>query len=690
MVMALAAFSAMAVQSAAQSSIEPFIADVEKMDIGPEIRARPSNTAEALAAAKDLPALYGPAGVYEVGDKVPYYVGEDGTSDFIEFEKRGESGLVEVWVATDLSYPAGDPRNDDLSKILIEDWMVEFIIDEFETVIYPVESDYFGAPAFHDGSKSVFVGTETPYFEDTEGKTMIMIFNIVDESFEDSTYPSYVVGYFSPGIEEKYDRNVIHLDNWDWKDRVGADVARPFVYESTVAHEYQHLLHDCLDSNEEPFVNEGCSMYSELLCGYGEGNYDYYREFLYTPDNSLVEWGDQGGINIIADYGSAAMFTIYLSDHFGGANVISALAHNEANGVEGVTAALAAAGHGDWNFDKVFQAWRLANLIHSDEFGDGLYNYDSINLNDPRAGDLTIHKVKPGMGFVTQSYAFQYTYTYDGYNTGTYLAGAYGTDYVKIQGVRAGEMAKLKFKFDGSDFYYPAWRLTPSSAYSGFSGNVWYSGTGDLKDIFLTGTVNLKDMQDAVLSFDTYYVIEECWDFGFVQVSTDGGTTWVSLANEFTRSDIVLDGHPDIAAQLPGFTGSGSGHMEFDLSEYVGKEVMIAFRYMTDWGYTDPGWYVDNIAINGVIKEDGDKIVSFKSDPPVELDFAVTIYAPAYSNDEISLPYKLETLTLTVDATGNAETILHSLNGYVGYKDIYILMSPDGGPTNYKFGLVKA
>ena len=686
MVMALGAFSAMAVPSAAKGSIEPVIADVVKMDIGPEIRARQPNTAEALAAANNLPARYGSTDVYVVGDKVPYYVGPDGTSDFMEFEKRGEGSLVEVWVATDLSFPAGDPRNNDQSKLLIEDWMVEFIIDEFETVIYPVESDYFGTPDFRDGSNSIYVGTDTPYFEDLDGRLMIMIFNIVDASFEDPTYPSYVVGYFSPSIKEYYDRNVIHLDNWDWKDRIGADVARPFVYESTVAHEYQHLLHDCLDEDEVSFINEGCSMYSEMLCGYGVP-WDYIKRFLYTPDNSLTMWGDQGNINILADYGVAAMFTVYLSDHFGGASFVSALAANEANGEEGVTDALAAAGYMDWDFEKVFHAWQLANLIHSDKVGDGWYNYDSFDLNDKRAGKLTTLKINTGMGYVTQSYAFQYTWTYDKDNTGTYLLGPYGTDYLKIGGVRAGQMAKLNFKFDGNDMYEPGWKLTTAPSVPGFSGMVWYSGASDERDVSIVRTVDLTKETAATLTFDTYYAIEEQWDFGFVQVSTDGGVTWTSLANDYTRSDIVVGGYPAIEANLPGFTGTGYGDMAFDMSAYCGKSVMLAFRYMTDWGYTEAGWYVDNVAINGQIIENGDDVKTFVSTkPPVEVDFSIIIYAPETITDELSLPYKMETLSLD-DAT---ETITLNLAGYAGYKDVYILVSPDNGPTSYKFGLLKA
>jgi len=686
MLMVVGIFSSVAASGAPIDSTVPSIADVMKMDIGPQIRDLQPNKAEVLAAASEVSLRSGSTDYYEVGDTESFYVNGYGPSNWTEFEKRGEGSIVEVWIATDLSFPAGDPRNDDPNKITIYDWQVEYLINEYETIIYPIETEYFGTPTFHDGSSSLFEEWGFPFFNDDDGRLMIMVWNMVDNSYYDSTYPSYVVGYYSPSIEAYYDRNVIHLDSYDWTNRLGADVARPFVYESTVAHEYQHLLHDDLDEDEVSFVNEGCSMYSEMLCNYGEP-WGYIEQFLYTPDNSLTEWGDQGDINIIADYGAAAMFAIYLNDHFGGAEFISALAANEANGEEGVTATLAAAGYVDWDFERVFEAWKMANLIHSNDFGDGWYNYVSIDLNDPRAGTLTTLKINPGMGYVTQSYAFQYTWTQDGYNTGTYLLGPYGTDYLKIQGLRVGQLPKLNFKFDGNDYYDPGWKLTAGPAVPGFSGMAWYSGASDLRDVAIVGTVDLTGMTDATLTFDTYYAIEEQWDFGFVQISTDGGATWTSLANDYTTSDIVPEGHPDIVANLPGFTGFGSGNMAFDLSGYVGSEVMIAFRYMTDWGYTEQGWFVDNIAINGQIVDDGDNIRSFVSmQPPVEVDFSVTIYAPAYSNDEISLPYKMEILSLADDT----ETVMKNLAGYSGYKEVYIVISSDSGPTNYRFGLLKA
>lgn len=561
------------------------------------------------------------------------------------------------------------------------------MIDEFEDRIFVIESEYFGMPEHHDGENAaIYLNYGFPAFNDTEGRLMIMVFNIVDESYFDPTYPSYVVGYYSPSIEYYYDRNAIHIDCYDWTNRTGADSPRPYVYESTIAHEYQHLLHDDLDEDEESWINEGCSMYAEMLCGYDEP-WGYIEQFLFTPDNSLTEWGDQGDINIIADYGAAAMFTIYLNDHFGGADFISALASNGGNGIDGLIAALAASEEfSDWDFERVFKAWRMANLVHSDEFGDGWYNYKSIDLNDPRAGELNALKIKPGMGFTTQSYAFQYTWTQDGYNTGTYLLGPYGTDYLKIQGTRAGEPQKLSFKFDGNDNYDPGWKLAVAPAAPGFSGMAWYSGASDLRDVAVVGTVDLSGMTEATLSFDTHYYIEDFWDFGFVQVSTDGGATWASLSNEHTTGDLVPEGYEVIADNLPGLTGAYSGSMSFDLSAYADQEVMIGFRYMTDWGYTEFGWYVDNIALNGVVIEDGDAVRSFVSlQPPIEVDFMVTIYAPAYSNDEVSLPCKMLDLNLN-DAD---ETVTKALLSFFGYKDIYVLISPDSGPTNYKFGLLK-
>ena len=68
--------------------------------------------------------------------------------------------------------------------------------------------------------------------------------------------------------------------------------------------------------DEEELVNEGLSMFAEFLTGYVVGN-DAYSTFEELPENSLPVWEDQGGREIVADYGIVFLFQMYLYEKFG-------------------------------------------------------------------------------------------------------------------------------------------------------------------------------------------------------------------------------------------------------------------------------------------------------------------------------------------------------------------------------------
>lgn len=129
----------------------------------------------------------------------------------------------------------------------------------------------------------------------------------------------------------------------------------------------------------------------------------------------------------------------------------------------------------------------------------------------------------------------------------------------------------------------------------------WFGGKADQIDTTLRRSVDLTGLTSAELSFWTWYEIEDNWDFGFVQVSTDGGATWVSLPIEGTTVDAVPDAMESIVANLPGFTGSSDGwvYKTFDLADYLGQTIELQFRYMTDWGTTFAGYYLDDISVTG-------------------------------------------------------------------------------------------
>jgi immune inhibitor A len=127
----------------------------------------------------------------------------------------------------------------------------------------------------------------------------------------------------------------------------------------------------------------------------------------------------------------------------------------------------------------------------------------------------------------------------------------------------------------------------------------WFGGRADLIDTALARTVDLGGKASASLSFWTWYDLEPYWDFGFVQVSTDGGATWTSLPIAGTTTSHDPSAMDAIVANLPGFTGKSGGWVQktANLSAWAGQQVLLQFRYMTDWGTTGAGFYVDDVAV---------------------------------------------------------------------------------------------
>ncbi|MEH7176325.1 immune inhibitor A domain-containing protein [Neobacillus vireti] len=127
----------------------------------------------------------------------------------------------------------------------------------------------------------------------------------------------------------------------------------------------------------------------------------------------------------------------------------------------------------------------------------------------------------------------------------------------------------------------------------------YYGGKGDEVDHKMVATVNLTGATNATLDFDAWYNIETDWDYAMVQVSTDNGETWTSLASERTTTTLDTDGYPAIKENLPGYTGSSNGwiHETIDLSAYIGQEIQLQFRSMSDWATNLDGFFADNIKV---------------------------------------------------------------------------------------------
>ncbi len=105
--------------------------------------------------------------------------------------------------------------------------------------------------------------------------------------------------------------------------------------------------------------------------------------------------------------------------------------------------------------------------------------------------------------------------------------------------------------------------------------------------------------------------------------------------------------------------------------------VMLRFRYMTDWAVEYPGWWVDNIAINGVMVED-----QFAPYPPLaETDFMVTIIGVSRTGVTLVEDMTLDDLT---------ETGMKALLPFIesrGY--VLLIVSPTQGLADYVFSVTR-
>jgi len=119
--------------------------------------------------------------------------------------------------------------------------------------------------------------------------------------------------------------------------------------------------------------------------------------------------------------------------------------------------------------------------------------------------------------------------------------------------------------------------------------------------LVLKNPLSLTDASE--LSFNHYFDLETSYDFGLVDISIDGGASWLSLENNFTQNgynNTTQFGHTAYSATSANILPNTFGFITSiaDLSPYAGEVVMIRFRLLTDINTNKFGWIVDDIGIS--------------------------------------------------------------------------------------------
>lgn len=585
-----------------------------------------------------------------------------------EYTLRGVGDNIEVWVAsgpgadgvkgTDL--PAGDCRTAVANSTTITDKQVDHLISEYDTNMLPKESKAFSVAPARDGSAG---GKTEPVsgldFSGGGNKVVTLVDNVRDPNFYDfPANQTYVAGFFSRQFNELTDRNVMTIDAFDWAHRTGLNPkdqpndnicisrpARPTLYEGIFAHEYQHLLQYYTDPAEVNFVNEGLSDYALTITGYGDPERTVFQRKYEShiacfqgfgtvttkfqpnaracggPQNSLTIWGDEGqGAEILADYGIAWSFLLFLRDRYGPAILEDLHRDGKAQGLPGVQAALKKHGKGAKVTDVLhdFQVMVLVDRIVGEKGGKvaGLVRdrviseslKSSLNLLNPAA------YAAPGVA-------------------------PNGADYVPLRGNGVELLAGNDLRsidFSGRKALDPlplTWTVAPQVPLLPTISFPQQPGVPPIQDIvppalppsqldnpaLFSGNEGRTDATaifeatvpaDApTLSYTTTYNLENGFDYAYTVISTDGGKTYRTLANA-TTVPTTLPAPP--GAALTGSSGLPTV-LSFDLTPYAGKKVLLGFRYVADPLVNAGGWYVDDVKVGNTLISAGTSVAPFRT-----------------------------------------------------------------------------
>ncbi len=448
-----------------------------------------------------------------------------------------------------------------------------------------------------------------------------LVYNIQDEAYYDCEVTTYTAGYFAPEFVDSMGMNVISIDSSDWANRVGADPStapwsdgdatndRPELYEGVIAHELEHLLMNYSDPGELSWVDEGLADVAAFLNGYDmTGSHLTYQQ-VFHRETSLTRWG--GGLE---NYGASFSYFEYLWERAGGNGgngaqaltpdldydarggdlLIKRIFEEQANGMNGVQRAInsfnAATGGSLPTAKALFEDWAVT--MYLDDEASNRWDLKNFDLGPASGGwtiDLANSEFWDDRGFYQGSQPDPKFTTSAKRPPSSALP--FGVSYETFR--NPGPRVRLDFHGD------PISQVAPHS-----TPTHWWGGAESQSDYVLGVSSPVSGGQK--LGFWNWHLIEDGWDFGFVEALVEGEWVTVPVTDDSGAAVSTNDDPHGNNTEGNGITGTSGGEYAVDQPTYQHYNATlpagttdVRFRYSTDAAYLDTGWFIDDVTVAG-------------------------------------------------------------------------------------------
>ena len=145
------------------------------------------------------------------------------------------------------------------------------------------------------------------------------------------------------------------------------------------------------------------------------------------------------------------------------------------------------------------------------------------------------------------------------------------------------------------------WSLTsdasysPTTSFTESDGGDYSNNADNTYELFQS--IDLTTANAAIVSFYAKWAIEADYDYCQFQVSTNGGGTWIGQCALHTVEGTGGGGSVQPNGEPVWEGGSDWTYEEVDLSDYLGQVINVRFRFESDGGATEDGFYFDDFKV---------------------------------------------------------------------------------------------